>query len=98
MADDLLFSTLDVSPEVSSKSDLSSNSKMGDSSQPSDFKRIFSEQVSLRDTIAKNSRAKQSEENDGSSADLSDNQNLATAENGSLEEGIEGDIGKTLPR
>ena len=97
MADDLLFSTLDVSPEVSSKSDLSSNSKTGDSSQPSDFKRIFSEQVSLRDTIAKNSRAKQSEENDSSSADLSDNQELATAENGSLEEGIEGDIGKTLP-
>ena len=97
MADDLLFSTLDVSPEVSSKSDLSSNSKTGDSSQPSDFKRIFSEQVSLRDTIAKNSRAKPSEENDGSSADLKDNQELATAENGSLEEGIEGDIGKTLP-
>ena len=93
----MLFSTLDVSPEVSSKSDLSSNSKTGDSSQPSDFKRIFSEQVSMRDTIAKNSRAKQSEENDGSSADLSDNQKLATAENGSLEEGIEGDIGKTLP-
>ena len=45
MADDLLFSTLDVSPEVSSKSDLSSNPKTGDSSQPSDFKRIFSEQV-----------------------------------------------------
>ena len=97
MADDLLFSTLDVSPEVSSKSDLSSNSKTGDSSQPSDFKRIFSEQVSLRDTLAKNSRAKQSEDNDSSSADLSDNQKLATAENGSLEEEIEGDIGKTLP-
>ena len=93
----MLFSTLDVSPEVSSKSDLSSNSKTGDSSQPSDFKRIFSEQVSLRDTLAKNSRAKQSEDNDSSSADLSDNQKLATAENGSLEEGIEGDIGKTLP-
>ena len=93
----MLFSTLDVSPEVSSKSDLSSNSKTGDSSQPSDFKRIFSEQVSLRDTIAKNSRAKQSEDNDSSSADLVDNQELATAENGSLEEGIEGDIGKTLP-
>ena len=97
MADDLLFSTLDVSPEVSSKSDLSSNSKTGDSSQASDFNRIFSEQVSLRDTIAKNSRAKQSEDNDSSSADLSDKQELATAENGSLEEGIEGDIGKTLP-
>ena len=97
MADDLLFSTLDVSPEVSSKSDLSSNSKTGDSSQPSDFKRIFSEQVSLRDTIAKNSRPKQSEDNDSSSADLSDKQELATAENGSLEEGIEGEIGKTLP-
>ena len=97
MADDLLFSTLDVSPEVSSKSDLSSNSKTGDSSQPSDFKRIFSEQVSLRDTIAKNSRPKQSEENDSSPAGLTDNEELATAENGSLEEGIEGDIGKTLP-
>ena len=97
MADDLLFSTLDVSPEVSSKSDLSSNSKMGDCSQPSDFKRIFSEQVSMRDTVAKNSRAKKNEENDGYSADLSDNQKLMTAENGSLEEGIEGDIGKTLP-
>ena len=97
MADDLLFSTLDVSPEVSSKSDLSSNSKTGDSSQPSDFKRIFSEQVSLRDTITKNSRPKQSEDNDSSSADLSDKQELATAENGSLEEGIEGEIGKTLP-
>ena len=93
----MLFSTLDVSPEVSSKSDLSSNSKMGDSSQPSDFKRIFSEQVSMRDTIGKNSRAKKNEENDGYSADLSDNQKLMTAENGSLEEGIEGDIGKTLP-
>ena len=93
----MLFSTLDVSPEVSSKSDLSSNSKTGDSSQPSDFKRIFSEQVSMRDTIAKNSRAKKNEENDGYSADLSDNQKLMTAENGSLEEGIEGDIGKTLP-
>ena len=97
MADDLLFSTLELSPEVSSKSDLSSNSKTGDSSQPSDFKRIFSEQVSLRDTTAKNSRPKQSEDNDSSSADLNDNQELATAENGSLEEGIEGDIGKTLP-
>ena len=93
----MLFSTLDVSPEVSSKSDLSSNSKTGDSSQPSDFKRIFSEQVSMRDTIAKNSRAKKNEENDGYSADRSDNQKLMTAENGSLEEGIEGDIGKTLP-
>ena len=97
MADDLLFSTLELSPEVSSKSDLSSSSKTGDSSQPSDFKRIFSEQVSLRDTIAKNSRPKQSEDNDSSSADLSDKQELATAENGSLEEGIEGEIGKTLP-
>ena len=97
MADELLFSTLDVSPEVSSKSDLSSNPKTGGSSQPSDFNRIFSEQVSLRDTIAKNSRPKQSEDNDSSSADLKDNQELATAENGSLEEGIEGDIGKTLP-
>ena len=93
----MLFSTLDVSPEVSSKSDLSSNSKTGDSSQPSDFKRIFSEQVSMRDTIAKNSRAKKNEENDGYSADRSDNQKLMTAENGSLEEEIEGDIGKTLP-
>ena len=97
MADDLLFSTLDVSPEVSSKSDLSSNPKTGGSSQPSDFNRIFSEQVSLRDTTTKNSRPKQSEDNDSSSADLSDKQELATAENGSLEEGIEVDIGKTLP-
>ena len=97
MADDLLFSTLELSSEVSPKSDLSSNSKTGDSSQPSDFKRIFSEQVSLRDNITKNSRAKQSEDNDSSSADLNDNQELATAENGSLEEGIEGEIGKTLP-
>ena len=97
MADDLLFSTLELSPEVSSKSDLSSSSKTGDSSQPSDFKRIFSEQVSLRDTTTKNSRPKQSEDNDSSSADLNDNQELATADNGSLEEGIEGDIGKTLP-
>ena len=64
MADDLLFSTLELSPEVSSKSDLSSSSKTGDSSQPSDFKRIFSEQVSLRDTIAKNSRPKQREDTD----------------------------------
>ncbi len=93
----MLFSTLELSPEVSSKSDLSSSSKTGDSSQPSDFKRIFSEQVSLRDTITKNSRPKQSEDNDSSSADLSDKQELATAENGSLEEGIEGEIGKTLP-
>ena len=93
----MLFSTLDVSPEVSSKSDLSSSSKTGDSSQPSDFKRIFTEQVSLRDTIIKNSRPKQSEDNDSSSAGLSDKQELATAENGSLEEGIEGEIGKTLP-
>ena len=97
MADDLLFSTLDVSPEVSSKSDLYSNPKTGGNSQPSDFNRIFSEQVKLRDTIAKNSRAKQSEDNDSSSADLNDNQELATAENGSLQEGIEVDIGKTLP-
>ena len=97
MADDLLFSTLDVSPEVSSKSDLSSNPKTGGSSQPSDFNRIFSEQVKLRDTIAKNSRPKQSEDDYSSSADLNDNQELATAENGSLEEGIEGEIGKTLP-
>ena len=97
MADDLLFSTLDVSPEVSSKSDLSSNPKTGGSSQPSDFNRIFSEQVKLRDTIAKNSRPKQSEDDYSSSADLNDNQELATAENGSLQEGIEVDIGKTLP-
>ncbi len=93
----MLFSTLDLSPEVSSKSDLSSSSKTGDGSQPSDFKRIFSEQVSLRDTITKNSRPNQSEDNDSSSADLSAKQELATAENGSLEEGIEGEIGKTLP-
>ena len=93
----MLFSTLDVSPEVSSKSDLSSNPKTGGSSQPSDFNRIFSEQVKLRDTIAKNSRPKQSEDDYSSSADLNDNQELATAKNGSLQEGIEVDIGKTLP-
>ena len=97
MADDLLFSTLEISPEVSPKSDFSSNSKIGDDTQPSDFKRIFSDQVSLRDTVAKNSREKQSQDINNSSADPEDDQEIVTAENGSLKEGIDSDIGKTLP-
>ena len=97
MTDDLLFSTLEMSPEVSPKSDFSSNSKTGNNAQPSDFKRIFSEQVSLRDNVAKIPLAKQSEDISSSSGDLDDNQALTTAENGSLEEEIDSDIGKILP-
>ena len=93
----MLFSTLEISPEVSPKSDFSSNSKIGDDTQPSDFKRIFSDQVSLRDTVAKNSREKQSQDINNSSADPEDDQEIVTAENGSLKEGIDSDIGKTLP-
>ena len=97
MADDLLFSTLEISPEVSPKSDFSSNSKIGDDTQPSDFKRIFSDQVSLRDTVAKNSREKQSQDSNSAEADPEDDQEIVTAENGSLKEGVDSDIGKTLP-
>ena len=93
----MLFSTLEISPEVSPKSDFSSNSKIGDDAQPSDFKRIFSDQVSLRDTVAKNSQEKQSQDSNSAAADPEDDQEIVTAENGSLKEGIDSDIGKTLP-